>query len=66
MKEIKENSNWILNNNIYFDDEPGKIIKISGFNSGHVRYCIDTGRQCMGLLRLDDYKEFYSELKEKK
>ena len=62
MKEIKENSN----NNIDFEGEPGKIIKISGFNSGHVRYCIDTGRQCIGLLRLNDYKEFYSELKEEK
>ena len=41
--------------------EPGDIVRISGFDNDKVRYCIDTGRSRMGLLRLDDYKEFYSE-----
>ena len=40
------------------------IIKLSGYENGHIRYCIDTGRKCMGLLRLDDMAEFYSEKEE--
>jgi len=47
--------------NIHFEGEPGDIVRISGFENGKVRYCIDTGRHRMGLLRLDDYAEFYSE-----
>ena len=39
----------------------GDIVRISGFDNGKVRYCIDTGRGCLGLLRLDDYAEFYSD-----
>lgn len=42
--------------------QPGNIVRMSGFDDYKVRYCIDTGRDCMGLLRLDDYAEFYSDL----
>lgn len=46
--------------------EPGYIVRLSGYGGGHMRYCIDTGRKRMGLLRLDDMEEFYStyEIKE--
>lgn len=40
--------------------KPGEIIRMSGYGNGHMRYCIDTGRHNMGLLRLDDMEEFYS------
>lgn len=40
--------------------QPGNIVRMSGFDNYKVRYCIDTGRERMGLLRLDDYAEFYS------
>ena len=36
------------------------MIRMSGYGKGHMRYCIDTGRQRMGLLRLDDMMEFYA------
>ena len=42
--------------------QPGNIVRMSGFDNYKVRYCIDTGRDRMGLLRLDDYAEFYSDL----
>lgn len=42
--------------------DPGDIVRMSGFDNDKVRYCIDTGRERMGLLRLDDYMEFYSDL----
>lgn len=42
--------------------QPGNIVRMSGFDNHKVRYCIDTGRDCMGLLCLDDYAEFYSDL----
>ena len=44
-----------------FKGEPGYIVRQTGFDNGKVRYCIDTGRRNMGLLRLDDYAEFYSD-----
>lgn len=50
--------------NIKYHGKPNDIVRIEGFSNNKIRYCIDTGRQRMGLLRLDDYKEFYSELKE--
>ena len=40
--------------------KPGYMIRMSGYGKGHMRYCIDTGRQRMGLLRLDDMMEFYA------
>lgn len=43
--------------------EPGNIVRMSGFDNYKIRYCIDTGRHRMGLLRLDDYAEFYSDFK---
>ena len=46
---------------IEFHGKPNDIVKITGFTNDKVRYCIDTGRRRMGLLRLDDYAEFYSE-----
>lgn len=42
--------------------EPGKIVRLAGYGNGHMRCCIDTGRRNMGLLRLDDMQEFYSDL----
>ena len=39
---------------------PGYIVRMVGFDNYKVRYCIDTGRDRMGLLRLDDYAEFYA------
>ena len=42
--------------------QPEYIVRLSGYGDGHMRYCIDTGRHRMGLLRLDDYMEFYSDL----
>ena len=33
----------------------------TGFSNYKVRYCIDTGYDRQGLLRLDDYAEFYSD-----
>ena len=42
--------------------QPGYIVRQTGYDNYKVRYCIDTGRKRMGLLRLDDYMEFYSEL----
>ena len=58
---------WDLN---WFDEkhpiavqgQPGYIVRLSGYGDGHMRYCIDTGRHRMGLLRLDDMTEFYSDL----
>ena len=47
---------------IFCQGKPGNIVRMSGFDNGKVRYCIDTGRDRMGLLRLDDYMEFYSDL----
>ena len=44
--------------------EPGYIVRQVGYDNQKVRYCIDTGRRRMGLLRLDDYAEFYSEAEE--
>lgn len=41
--------------------QPEYIVRITGFDNYKVRYCIDTGRNRMGLLRLDDYAEFYSD-----
>jgi hypothetical protein len=52
------------NSNIQFEGGRGDIVRITGFGNGKVRYCIDTGRNRMGLLRLDDYAEFYSECEE--
>lgn len=52
------------NINIKYYGKPNDIVRIEGFSNNKIRYCIDTGRQRMGLLRLDDYAEFYSELKE--
>ena len=43
--------------------QPEYIVRITGFDNYKVRYCIDTGRNRMGLLRLDDYAEFYSDSK---
>ena len=63
-------SNWMDSVNYYSDKmiytcgELGDIVKMLGYKNGHIRYCIDTGRQRMGLLRLDDYAEFYSDLDE--
>lgn len=37
---------------------------MSGYDNGHIRYCIDTGRNCMGLMRLNDMAEFYSDIGE--
>lgn len=59
--------NWMevldfMENSITYKGSPGNIVQISGFDNNKVRYCIDTGRKRMGLLRLDDYVEFYSEL----
>ena len=42
--------------------QSGNIVRMSGFDNYKIRYCIDTGRDRMGLLRLDDYAEFYSDL----
>lgn len=39
----------------------GDMVRMSGYGGGHMRYCIDTGRKRMGLLRLDDMMEFYSD-----
>lgn len=47
---------------LFLQGAPDNIVRISGFDNGKVRYCIDTGRDRMGLLRLDDYAEFYSDL----
>lgn len=59
--------NWWESINI-FDKEhpiavqgqPGYMVRLSGYGGGHMRYCIDTGRKRLGLLRLDDMEEFYS------
>lgn len=45
------------------EGRPGNIVRMTGYANGKLRYCIDTGRSRMGLLRLDDYAEFYSDLK---
>lgn len=55
-----------ININIKYYGKPNDIVRIEGFSNNKIRYCIDTGRQRMGLLRLDDYAEFYSELKEER
>jgi serine/threonine protein phosphatase 1 len=55
--------NWYREDNdpiIAVQGQPGYIVRMSGYGGGHMRYCIDTGRKCMGLLRLDDMAEFYS------
>lgn len=44
-----------------FQGEPGYIVRETGFSNYKVRYCIDTGYDRQGLLRLDDYAEFYSD-----
>ena len=63
--------NWMDSLNWYLDDithpiaaqgKPGYMVRLSGYGDGHMRYCIDTGRKRMGLLRLDDMAEFYSTL----
>lgn len=61
--------NWMQNLN-WFNEEypigiqgrPGYMVRLSGYGHGHMRYCIDTGRERLGLLRLDDMMEFYSTL----
>lgn len=62
--------NWQAHIN-FFDDKyihiqgkPGDMIHMSGYGNGHMRYCIDTGRERLGILRLDDLEEFYSEIEE--
>ena len=49
--------------NISYQGQPGYIVRLIGYDNYKVRYCIDTGRDRMGLLRLDDYAEFYSDFK---
>ncbi len=44
-------------NNIDFEGEEEKILHFH-----NKKHAIDTGRSCMGMLRLDDMKEFYSEV----
>lgn len=57
-------TNWFHEDNfipIEVKGKSGNIVRLSGYTNGHMRYCIDTGRRRMGLLRLDDMKEFYSD-----
>ena len=65
MSKVKENQ-WVFQEKdlkpISIQGGPGYIVRESGFSNYKVRYCIDTGRERMGLLRLDDYAEFYSEV----
>jgi hypothetical protein len=46
---------------IAIQGKAGNMVRMSGYGGGHMRYCIDTGRKRMGLLRLDDMMEFYSD-----
>lgn len=56
-----DNINWFDDDHpIAAQGQPGYIVRLSGYGNGHMRYCIDTGRSRMGLLRLDDMAEFYS------
>lgn len=56
-----DNINWFDEDRpIAVQGQPGYIVRLSGYSNGHMRYCIDTGRSRMGLLRLDDMAEFYS------
>lgn len=56
-----DNINWIDEKHpIAVQGQPGYIVRMSGYGGGHMRYCIDTGRKRIGLLRLDDMAEFYS------
>ena len=59
-----ENINFWINEKhpIVVQGEPGYIVCMSGYGDGHMRCCIDTGRERLGLLRLDDMEEFYSTL----
>ena len=63
MNGVEQTFDW-NGKSISFHGGPGDIVRISGFSNYKVRYCIDTGRKRMGLLRLDDYAEFYSDLEE--
>lgn len=60
---------WINDLNWFDEEHPigvqgqeGYMVRLSGYGNGHMRYCIDTGRKRLGLLRLDDMQEFYSML----
>lgn len=55
---------WEDSNLIEARGSADHIVRLSGYGNGHVRYCIDTGRYCMGLLRLDDMIEFDSYIEE--
>jgi serine/threonine protein phosphatase 1 len=56
-----EDLNWFDEKHpIAVQGQPGYIVRMSGYGGGHMRYCIDTGRHRLGLLRLDDMAEFYS------
>ena len=44
--------------------DAGKIVRMTADVDGYgTRICMDTGRRNLGLLRLDDMKEFYSDFK---
>ena len=56
-----ETINWFNEKHpIAVQGQPGYMVRLSGYGNGHMRYCIDTGRDRLGLLRLDDMQEFYS------
>ena len=47
---------------IEVEGKPGDIVRMTANVDGYgTRICVDTGRRRMGLLRLDDMAEFYSE-----
>ena len=50
----------------YYDDlfVQGDSEKICHFGCKFQKHAIDTGRQVLGMLRLDDWEEFYSDVKE--
>lgn len=60
-----ETLNWFDEKQIKITGSASHIIHMSGYDNGHIRYCIDTGRNCMGLMRLDDMTEFYSDVEER-
>ena len=60
MLRCDQKAGW-FNPNIEIEGEPNKISKLI-FPNGRKKICIDTGRSCLGMLRLDDMKEFYSEV----
>jgi len=57
-------SYWVesfFSQSIAIQGQPGYIVRMVGFDNYKVRYCIDCGYNRLGMLRLDDCMEFYSQ-----